>query len=57
VFDRNREGVVASFGYRYWSMKGSTLGVECDPADLVSALHVIGGKWKIQIICLLFSGR
>ncbi len=27
-----------------------------DPHDLVAALRVFGGKWKIRIVCLLLGG-
>jgi DNA-binding HxlR family transcriptional regulator len=37
-------------------MKAKAPGVDYDLADLVSALKVISGKWKVRIICLLFGG-
>ena len=38
-------------------MNARTPGMDCDPADLVSALQVIGGKWKAKIVYLLFDGK
>jgi DNA-binding HxlR family transcriptional regulator len=55
--DRNREGVVASFRHWYAKMNLRTPGLDCDPAALVSAWRVIGGKWKIKIIFLLLDGK
>src|SRR5215475_12147761 len=37
-------------------MKSRAPGLDCELPALASALKAIGGKWKIQIICLLFSG-
>src|SRR5713226_3312302 len=37
-------------------MKSKTPGVDWNPADLVTALKVISGKWKVRIICLLLGG-
>jgi DNA-binding HxlR family transcriptional regulator len=37
-------------------MKSKVPGIDCESSVLVSALKAISGKWKIQIICLLFSG-
>ena len=37
-------------------MKSKVPGIDCESSALVSALRTISGKWKIKIICLLFSG-
>jgi DNA-binding HxlR family transcriptional regulator len=37
-------------------MKSKTPGVDCNPADLVAALKVISGKWKLRIIGHLLDG-
>src|SRR5260370_34264574 len=37
-------------------MKSKTPGADWNPADLVTALKVISGKWKVRIICLLLGG-
>jgi DNA-binding HxlR family transcriptional regulator len=54
--DRNPEGVVASLDPWCLRMKSKAPRLDCKPSDLVSALRVIGGKWKVRIICLLFDG-
>lgn len=56
AFDRDLEGVVASLGHRYLSMKARTPRLNCEPSDLVSALRVIGGKWKVRIVYVLLDG-
>lgn len=37
-------------------MKAKSSVLDCEPSDLVSAVKVIGGKWKVRIICLLLGG-
>jgi len=32
------------------------MDVHCEPTELVRAVAVISGKWKVRIICLLFGG-
>lgn len=49
-------GLVANFGSRYFRMKSKVPSIDCESSALVSALRTISGKWKIQIIWLLFSG-
>jgi DNA-binding HxlR family transcriptional regulator len=36
-------------------MKAKAPGVDCDPSDLVLALKVISGKWKVRIIWHLLN--
>jgi DNA-binding HxlR family transcriptional regulator len=37
-------------------MHARTPDVDCDPTALVLALQVIGGKWKVRILCHLLGG-
>jgi DNA-binding HxlR family transcriptional regulator len=37
-------------------MKSQVPEVSLESLDLAAAVRVIGGKWKVRIICLLFGG-
>src|SRR6266481_7141263 len=37
-------------------MKVRATGFDCDASDVERAIRVIGGKWKVRIICHLLGG-